>query len=566
MTHDRLQQDAPRVVYSVPGAHLVVSEERRCALAASSLVGKACGIVADALKGTAWFLHDQLKPEMMLYQACCLRPMKALMLGQVPRRSFPERFLAVRTARRVGLHRRVGHVLSESQFAKINTLDTPTSVRYVVQQHDAKRAGSHWDLRLHHQGTSLSWAIPKGRLPLVGQRGVLAIRQPDHEEAFSDWEGHIAEGEYGHGDVSKAAEGVADILKIDRQRGQTLIHMRLHGDLQGDYTLIQTNDKQWLWNAKAYQPLPEVKRHTFVVKNAEQIDRIEDECEGRCIAEVKVDGHHEIIHVTDHGLRLASHRLGKNSGVPIEHSDKVPHLRDVRMPQYEGTRMHGELYIKGQSAATVGGVLNSKVLRARDLQDRLGLIQVKVFDMPVFGKHGDISTWPYERRRLFATALLGRTGSPHIHYVRGQKSGFLAFYARTVAGQLFRYSRVPNDGIVVKRLDAPYQEDGFPWYKLKPSDSRDLTVIGVTEGRNGMSGTMGALTVLRPDGQTVQVGTGFKRTQRDWIWEHRDDVVGDVAKVKFHERPGSPWTGPRFKEFHPSKSEAGARMVVELAS
>ena len=34
------------------------------------------------------------------------------------------------------------------------------AARFVIQEHDARRL--HWDLRLEHEGTLASWALPRG--------------------------------------------------------------------------------------------------------------------------------------------------------------------------------------------------------------------------------------------------------------------------------------------------------------------------------------------------------------------------------------------------------------------
>jgi len=394
------------------------------------------------------------------------------------------------------------------------------------------------------------------------------VRQPDHEQAFSNFEGTIPVGNFGAGTIQKEAEGVVDILKVETtKQGMKIMHLRFHGDLEGDYMLVQTprhEAKDWLWIAKhGPEPLEEYPKSKFLLKQREQLQEIERRCAGRCIAEVKADGHFENIYVKPHGLRLASHRLGKHTGIPIEHSDKLPHLRDTIVSGHEGSVFHGELYIKGQSAAITGGVLNSKPIRARLEQETRGVVQVKLHDC-VMWKGKSVKHLPYEDRRALMLEFAEEADSPHIHVIRGTRTNFDAFYERVTTGKEFRYRNVPQDGVVVKSLDGSYQSESWP--KIKPDDAMDLEVVGYQEEVSiaGVpKGRLGALTVLTSEGKSIQV-SGFTDREKDWIWAHKDDVIGDVAKVRFHKRLGSPYTGPRWDGFHPDKSEVGALMALEL--
>src|SRR5215213_5062738 len=49
--------------------------------------------------------------------------------------------------------------------------------RFVVQEHHARRL--HWDLRLEHEGTLASWALPRG-VPDHPEENRLAVRTEDH--------------------------------------------------------------------------------------------------------------------------------------------------------------------------------------------------------------------------------------------------------------------------------------------------------------------------------------------------------------------------------------------------
>ena len=67
---------------------------------------------------------------------------------------------------------------------------------YVIQKHDATRL--HYDLRLEREGVLKSWAVPKEPPTEKGIKR-LAIQTEDHPLDYSDFQGRIAEGEYGAG-------------------------------------------------------------------------------------------------------------------------------------------------------------------------------------------------------------------------------------------------------------------------------------------------------------------------------------------------------------------------------
>jgi bifunctional non-homologous end joining protein LigD len=123
--------------------------------------------------------------------------------------------------------------------------------RFVVQRHRASHL--HYDLRLEAGGVLVSWAVPKGPTLDADVRR-LAMHVEDHPLDYFDFEGVIAAGEYGGGDVIvwdwgswSLARGDAPLVEIERGD----LHFTLTGEkLQGRFTLVRRGPagqrEQWM--------------------------------------------------------------------------------------------------------------------------------------------------------------------------------------------------------------------------------------------------------------------------------------------------------------------------------
>ena len=71
----------------------------------------------------------------------------------------------------------------------------------------------------------------------------LAVQTEDHPIGYIDFEGEIAEGQYGAGTVKIWDEGTYDLEK----RNEKTLEIVLHGKrLSGGYVLVHTNADNWL--------------------------------------------------------------------------------------------------------------------------------------------------------------------------------------------------------------------------------------------------------------------------------------------------------------------------------
>jgi bifunctional non-homologous end joining protein LigD len=114
-------------------------------------------------------------------------------------------------------------------------------LRFVVQEHAARHL--HYDFRLEMKGVLRSWAVPEGVPQKPGVRR-LAVQVEDHPIDYSDFEGAIAEGQYGAGVVRIWDRGTYTLEKSDPDE----LKFTLHGTkLHGPYALIRMEKRPLDW-------------------------------------------------------------------------------------------------------------------------------------------------------------------------------------------------------------------------------------------------------------------------------------------------------------------------------
>jgi len=118
---------------------------------------------------------------------------------------------------------------------------------FVIQEHDAIRAGLHWDLRFEAYGDTdvydakrpttneprgtgdrvlRSFAVPKHRLPEIDEK-LLAIPTEDHPWDYRNFSGHIDSG-YGEGPVELKFCGKVEILVFKETKIEFLYDDKLY--------------------------------------------------------------------------------------------------------------------------------------------------------------------------------------------------------------------------------------------------------------------------------------------------------------------------------------------------
>jgi bifunctional non-homologous end joining protein LigD len=119
--------------------------------------------------------------------------------------------------------------------------------RFVIHEHHATRL--HFDLRLEIGGVLKSWAVPKG-VSMNPSEKRLAVAVPDHSIGYIGFEGTLAEGTYGAGEVRIWDNGgfeTADDAAERLAKGKLVF--TLYGKrLKGEFTLVKmwNQEKNWL--------------------------------------------------------------------------------------------------------------------------------------------------------------------------------------------------------------------------------------------------------------------------------------------------------------------------------
>ncbi len=116
------------------------------------------------------------------------------------------------------------------------------ALRFVIQKHAASHL--HFDLRLEYEGTFRSWAVPKGP-SLDPKDRRMAMEVEDHPLDYGDFEGAIPKGQYGGGTVMLWDRGYWAPEKGFEKIGQALnkgeLKFVMEGErIHGSWVLVRT--------------------------------------------------------------------------------------------------------------------------------------------------------------------------------------------------------------------------------------------------------------------------------------------------------------------------------------
>ena len=417
---------------------------------------------------------------------------------------------------------------------------------FVVQKHQAHRAGLHWDFRLEHNDVLWSWAVRKGpSLDPVDKR--IAVHVEDHPLDYADFQGTIPDGSYGAGTVQTWDRGTwKPLTDPDQGLRDGEIKFVLSGKrLNGKFTLVRLKPKpnqrgrqdNWLLikghdgqekagadaesleaavEAPASQPgrpkqlaIRGAVRGKLPVRPAPQLAAVTDgppEGDG-WLTEIKFDGYRLLASV-DHGKVKLLTRNGN------DWTDRLPAVaKAIGQLHVESALVDGELVALDEAGLSSFPNLQAALSDGRD--DKLVFY---LFDLP------HLDGWD-----LRGCALRDRK-----RLLRGLDTWHgLPRYSDHHEGDTARMRqaacRMKLEGIICKRADAPYRAGrGHDWLKVKCQGREEFLVLGWTEPAGSRAG-LGALHLgyYDPDGglnYAGGVGSGFSDEVLEQLHDRLDGL------------------------------------------
>ena len=152
-----------------------------------------------------------------------------------------------------------------------------------------------------------------------------------------------------------------------------------------------------------------------------------------------------------------------------------------------------------------------------------------------------------ERRRRLETVLDGATSPVHLTPATTDRA--------TAAEWFERFEGAGLDGVVAKRLDAPYQPGKRAMLKIKHQRTADCVVGGFRWHKNGPGTHVGSLLLGLYDDEGTLHHVGVTSS---FSWDRRAELVNELAPLREGALDGHPWSG--WAEWAAEQEASGQRV------
>lgn len=423
-------------------------------------------------------------------------------------------------------------IKDRSNYGDLSSLRTDIPVTLVRQEHDARRAGRHTDLRIGTSGGMFSWALPKDLPEQPGEKK-LAIPQPLHSWSYNDFEGTIGKG-YGKGTVKRLEK--SDVIVLENTPNRLTF---TRGNMRNApiYTMFPTKNGNWLVMMRGDDVPLTIKSYSKEHFKSIPVEEIMDMMDEKAYATPKLDGAGALASIGKHGVRVFGIRPDKN-GNPIEYTDHIGGLRGISTPKdLVGTTLRGEVVAERNGKVLppqeLSGFLNSILVKAAARRAQEGT-RLRMAPTAIVGPNGD----DYDRQRL--SEIVRRLSLPQFMDIPK--------YDRTAAMKALEVMRkgkhpLTNEGLVIQR-------EGQRPVKMKLTDDSDVVVRNIFPAvtKDG-SRRAGGFEYSLPgqDGIVGRVGTGFDHKLLQDMIDNPDNYLGRTARIRhFGQYDSGAYRAPAF--------------------
>lgn len=203
------------------------------------------------------------------------------------------------------------------------------------------------------------------------------------------------------------------------------------------------------------------------------------------VFEVKYDGDRRLLYITPEGILNSSRSKSKETGLPVNKSDNVPHIRDLSIPQLYGTIIDCEFIHPLGFQDGVRKIMGCLPEKAIERQNEMGLIEVRIFDIIALNGNFLIDE-PYSiRKEILASTY--EAYLQHIKYINLVET--CEGTPEELQEKLVEIINDGGEGMVAKNIHSKYrlstEKCQSPlknaWIKVKREFNGDFVILGFDE-------------------------------------------------------------------------------------
>ena len=419
------------------------------------------------------------------------------------------------------------------RFTPLRQTKEPEMWESVLHHHEAQRAGSHNDLRLHDPKTGIVYSFVVQRMPNPGER-VLAIRQQDHDPSSMTFTGRIPKGQYGAGTMKKVFKEPIEVTKSQDDKLSFVIHK---AGTPERYTLIKPGtfeNNNWL--LVNHTPTGQRRKIPLDKPKYQEVDpKALDPNNTEEIWAPKLDGAHNLFILREgKPIETFSYRKSRKGDKLIDHTYKTNLYKTLG-------KLKGETIIRGElvglkndksgplTSSEIAGMLNAGTLKSRALQQEKGKLHPFIFDVEKY-KGVNFKHYPYGQK-IELLKEINRL-HPELKLVPMAKDwSDKQLMLSDIKAGVYPLTR---EGVVV------YNEGDAVPKKAPFKKNTELRVLGFYPAATGskyegkaVGGYIGQESDKAPP---VRVGSGLDDQTRVDMYQNPEKYIGNLSTIEYKEK------------------------------